>query len=268
MREPLKRARPPATAIWLTVLALGGCAAAAVTSEEPRVIPLPKPPRGPEIRRVTHDAAPTVHQEDRVTITVLAAPGASVTASIGDLVTGIRCAPRAEEPGAYVCEAQIPPGSPGNHRVRARATDSSGRTSELSAALPVVVKKIDIWRLLNTLNARIQPVFFAAGSDQLDAAARSAVEASVELLEAHPSLPIAIEGHCDSTEEGDLQELSSRRAEAVLEELKSLGIPNDRMKTTPLGATQPLSASRNETERALNRRAIIGLEPAPSEEAP
>lgn len=232
------------------------------------MIPLPTPPPGPEIRRVTHDAPRAVHQGDSVAITVLTAPGASVVASIGDLVTGIRCAPRAKEPGAYVCEAQIPSGTPGKHHVRAQATDSSGRTSRLSAALPVVVEKVNIWRLLNALNARIEPVLFAAGSHQLDAGARSAVEASVELLKAHPSLTIAIEGHCEPAEEGDLQKLSSRRAKAVFEELKSLGIPTDRMKMTSLGATQPLSASRNETERALNRRAIIGFEPGPAGEAP
>jgi outer membrane protein OmpA-like peptidoglycan-associated protein len=255
------------------LLGIGGVRDAAAAGEAapsstrpPRVVPFPAPPAGPRIRRVTHDALHPVTPGVKVIVRVLTEPGATVKASIGSTVRDIPCSPVKGEEGAYVCAAAVIPYlAVGTNRVRAEATDSKGRVSSLGAALPVVVEAAQPWRGVNALNVRLRPAYFAAGAADLDGDARDALAADAEILKAHPDLPIAIEGHSDPREGGNLADLSRRRAEAVCDHLAGLGVAKERMKTAALADSQPFSNPRSGADPGVNRIVMILFEPpAPS----
>lgn len=230
----------------------------------PRVVPLPGPPAGPEILEVGHDAGLPVAPGATLHVVVRAAPGAEVSVQIGGIVDALPCPADAGRAGNHACETVIPPNVDGPHVVRATARDGNGRESSLSAAYPVVVKSPDPMAEMNRINARMQAVYFEQGSDALGDAERAAVLADAEILKAHAGYPVNVEGHCDSEEAAEAEELSTRRAQAVAEELVRLGVAQDRITLVPLGATQPVSSSRNDGERALNRRALVLLAPSPA----
>jgi outer membrane protein OmpA-like peptidoglycan-associated protein len=228
----------------------------------PRVVGLPAPPPGPRIRRVGHDAGKPVVPGAKVVVTVETEPKMTVTAALGTAVSGIPCPPVKAEPGTYTCEVVVPESGVGVQRVKAIVADAKGRSSTLSAPTPVIVEKLDPWKEPNALNVRLVPAFFAAGSAELDDAGRADLAKDAEVLKAHAGLSIVIEGHCDKGETGDLEALSTRRAEAARDRLAELGVPKERMTVKPLAATQPVSAPMDEAGRALNRRAMILFEPA------
>ncbi len=252
----------------LVALALAACLSAAAEPasakgppKPPRVVPLPSPPEGPKILRVIHDALRAVQPGDRVAITVLTEAGAKVTAAIGPSGRDAACSPRAGEPGAFRCEAVVPETVPGPLKVVARASDSKGRSSTLSAVLPVIVESRDPWRIPNAVNARLVPVFFPEDGSDLDSDSRAVLAKDAEVLKVHPAYPIVIEGHGRPGEGSDVMDLSRRRAEKVRDHLISLGIILERMKTVAMGGSQPVTASRNDEERAINRRVMVLLQP-------
>jgi outer membrane protein OmpA-like peptidoglycan-associated protein len=239
-------------------------AAAAAAKEPPRVVPMPAPPPGPKIRRVVHDAVRPVAPGARVLIRVLAEPGAAVTAGVGNLLGDVPCRPAKGDPGAYECEAVLPAGAAGaagRHRVRATAA-ARGRSSTLSAALPVVVDPPDPWLEVNAINARLVPAYFAAGSAEIDAAARAALEKDAEILKAHASHSVLVEGRAEPGEAGDLLDLSRRRSEAARDHLVRAGVPAGRIEVVPLGEAQPLVNLRDAGRpEGLNRVVLILLAP-------
>ena len=247
------------SALFVMVLSAAVTSAA---SENPKIVPLPSAPPGPRIRRVTHDAVKPVGPGSRVVVTVLTEPKVKVTADLGAMIAGIPCTPRAGEQGAYSCEAVVPDGGAGPQRVKATATDSKGRSSSLSAPLPVVVEPFDPWREPNALNVRLAPALFPDGSSDLDAAARADLAVDAESLKKHPDLSIVIEGHCDAGEGGDLDALSLRRAEAARDHLAAIGVPKERMILRAMAAKQPVGAPKDEATRPMNRRAMVLFEPA------
>lgn len=239
-------------------------AAPADSPKVPRVIPMPAPPPGPKIRRVTHDALQPVRPGARVIVRVLAEPGLRTTVSIGSILKDQPCSPGSEDPSVYVCDAVLPPDAPaGAHRARATVIGPKGATSSLNAALPVTVDVPYPWNDVNKLNVRIAPVYFAAKSAELDSKGREALAGDVEILSANKSLSITVEGHADPDEAKDASDLSRRRAEAVRDHLVSLGVATARMKVVPVGATQPMVNVQDATaDRALNRVVLIFFEPA------
>ena len=225
----------------------------------PRIVKLPEPPAGPRIKRVLHDAGLAKTPGEEVHITVGADPGLEVTASIGRILERIPCAADASDAEIYRCAAPIPAGAGGSHRLQVRATGKDGRVTTLSSAYPVAVTPPDPEAELNRLNVRLQAIFFERGSHALDDADRGALRTDAEFLKAHPNLPIHVEGHGDSDEGDAAEALSARRANEALDELVRLGVPRERMTSVAFGASRPVSSSRNEEERALNRRVLILL---------
>jgi len=247
-----------ALGIWLAV-PLGSLA-----GQTPRVVPMPQPPQGPKILRVTHDAPNrAVNPGATLKITVVAELAAAVTVSLGTAAREVPCS-AGDGGGTFRCELIVPEGAIGPQRVRAQAVDAKGRISSLSAALPVNVEAALPWRETDALNVRLAPVLFAAGSTDLDAEARSAIAANMDLVRSHPQYPILLEGRCDAAEPGDPTALSTRRAEAVRDEMAARGVPPDRIRISGLAATEPLTASRDEAERAVNRSVLILLQPLPA----
>lgn len=69
---------------------------------------------------------------------------------------------------------------------------------------------------------------------------------------------LALEGHTDSVGNPNFnQALSLKRADAVAEALRKLGVPGERMKTAGFGLTRPLAPNDSEIGRRLNRRVEI-----------
>jgi peptidoglycan-associated lipoprotein len=112
-------------------------------------------------------------------------------------------------------------------------------------------------KTLDDLNKEkpLADVFFAYDSNELNEAARAALQKNLQYLNRWKSTKILVEGHADSrgTNEYNLA-LGERRADAVRDYLVSLGLGDDRVQIVSKGEEQP--ACREETEACWqqNRR--------------
>jgi peptidoglycan-associated lipoprotein len=108
-------------------------------------------------------------------------------------------------------------------------------------------------------------VFFATDKSDLDAEARSTLQKQAVWLRRYPSVSIAVEGHCDErgTREYNLA-LGERRANAVREYLRNLGVEPSRMKTISYGKERPVALGSNEDAWRQNRRAVSVVSGGPS----
>jgi peptidoglycan-associated lipoprotein len=103
-------------------------------------------------------------------------------------------------------------------------------------------------------------VRFATGSSDLDDAAMAALERKAAWLARHPELSVLVEGHADARGSRSSNEaLSRRRALAVMEFLKSAGVPPSRLFHRGLGTRHPECMERNELCWARNRKAALLL---------
>ena len=101
----------------------------------------------------------------------------------------------------------------------------------------------------------LQPVYFDYDSSSLTSGAIQTLAENAEKLKGAPNAIIQIAGHCDErgTQEYNLA-LGERRALAVREHLRQLGISGDRMITISFGEENPAVAGSNEAAWSKNRR--------------
>ncbi len=98
-------------------------------------------------------------------------------------------------------------------------------------------------------------ITFETDSATLTPQGQQVVAQVADLLKAHPTVRVRIEGHTDSTGTPEKnQALSLARAETVRATLVSLGIAADRLTTAGFGATQPLVPDTTPENQAINRR--------------
>jgi outer membrane protein OmpA-like peptidoglycan-associated protein len=110
--------------------------------------------------------------------------------------------------------------------------------------------------LAEECRASVHDIYFATGSDALDATSSPALQAIADALRSHPEWTVTIIGHTDSegSEESNL-DLSRRRAGRVLETLVAdYGIDTERLRSEGRGETEPVSDNRTPEGRAMNRR--------------
>ena len=90
--------------------------------------------------------------------------------------------------------------------------------------------------------------------------ARNILKSHAEWLKANPNRNVVIEGHCDErgTVEYNLA-LGERRARAVYDYLRSLGVNSKQMSTVSYGKEFPLDPRSNEEAWARNRRVHFAL---------
>ncbi len=102
----------------------------------------------------------------------------------------------------------------------------------------------------------LQPVYFEFDSFYLNEEARKNLRNIADWLNAHPSLKVLIEGHCDErgTEEYNLA-LGEKRAKSVKDYLVQLGVPSENLSIISYGEEFPVDARHNESAWAKNRRA-------------
>jgi peptidoglycan-associated lipoprotein len=102
----------------------------------------------------------------------------------------------------------------------------------------------------------LQDVHFAFDSSALESPARGVLRENNEWLAGYSDSAIEIEGHCDErgTTEYNLA-LGMRRAEAVHDYLRTLGVASTRMTTVSYGEEVPLDPELSPSAWAQNRRA-------------
>lgn len=105
-------------------------------------------------------------------------------------------------------------------------------------------------------------VFFAPNSSQPEATSANAIAELAEHLKAHPELRIWVVGYADSLEESrsiiyeeGLKELSLKRAEAVVQELKNHGVEPERIQCRGEGSAFPIDLNRAQAS-CHNRRVM------------
>ncbi|MCR4310008.1 MAG: OmpA family protein [Deltaproteobacteria bacterium] len=98
-------------------------------------------------------------------------------------------------------------------------------------------------------------IHFDPGSDRIRPESTSTLKSILGLLTANPDLKFSIEGHTDNQGGAKVNKpLSEKRAAAVKDWLAGKGIGTDRLTTTGMGDTKPLSPNDSPEGRANNRR--------------
>jgi peptidoglycan-associated lipoprotein len=107
------------------------------------------------------------------------------------------------------------------------------------------------------LNQRgyLEDVFFDTDRFDLTPEARGTLAKNANWLLQYPTVLILVEGHCDerNTREYNLA-LGERRANAVRDYLRSLGVSGDRIRTISYGEEKPFALGSSEEAWRLNRR--------------
>ena len=106
--------------------------------------------------------------------------------------------------------------------------------------------------------ARIYGITFDTDSDRIKAESKPTLDDLIAAAKAEPTWKLAIEGHTDSSGvAGHNQTLSEQRAAAVKAYLVKAGVKADRLTTSGLGATKPVSTNDTTLGRSQNRRVEV-----------
>ncbi len=102
---------------------------------------------------------------------------------------------------------------------------------------------------------------FDTGSANISASSASTLESIYNLLIQAEDTKLKLEGHTDDTGSSDSNyDLSQRRAQAVVNHLRSKGIPQSRFQTViGKGEDEPIANNTSAAGRAQNRRVVIVL---------
>jgi outer membrane protein OmpA-like peptidoglycan-associated protein len=104
----------------------------------------------------------------------------------------------------------------------------------------------------------VPDVLFRTASATLTAVAREKLARVGGILAAQPELHIAVEGHTDDVgNDQDNQQLSEKRAHAVLAYLVQQNIPLTAVDTAGFGETRPVASNDTEEGRRQNRRVDV-----------
>jgi peptidoglycan-associated lipoprotein len=115
--------------------------------------------------------------------------------------------------------------------------------------------------LVGVGTSELKMVHFAFDSSNLDQTARYILKKNSEWLKANPDKPVTLEGYCD--ERGSLEyniALGQRRANAVYNYLRGLGVSQERLSTVSYGEEYPLDSAHNQSAWAKNRRVQFSLD--------
>lgn len=101
---------------------------------------------------------------------------------------------------------------------------------------------------------------FAFDSDELTSEAQAILDEQVARLKENPGLILRIEGHADNTgPEVYNQDLSERRATAVMDYLVSKEISINRLEAKGYGESHPIASNDTSEGRAKNRRVELHI---------
>ncbi len=103
-------------------------------------------------------------------------------------------------------------------------------------------------------------VNFAFDSADLTVDAKKNLDAVAEIFMEFPDTELMIEGHTDSVGDDNYNmKLSKRRADSVVNYIKSKGVAGNRFKVEAFGETRPRFDNNTKENQAKNRRVEIGV---------
>jgi OmpA-OmpF porin, OOP family len=96
---------------------------------------------------------------------------------------------------------------------------------------------------------------FESGRATIDPDSAGLLDHLVETASRCPTANIEVAGHTDTDgDDAANQDLSERRAQAVVDDLVKAGLPADRFTAVGYGSAQPIAANDTEDGKAQNRR--------------
>ncbi|MCX5908679.1 MAG: OmpA family protein [Deltaproteobacteria bacterium] len=103
-------------------------------------------------------------------------------------------------------------------------------------------------------------ILFQTNQAALQTQARENIKKIAEVLKNYPDTDILVTGHTDSdgAEEYN-QKLSERRAQAVADYLKNMGVSDARLKIVGYGETQPVADNSTSAGKQANRRVEVAI---------
>jgi outer membrane protein OmpA-like peptidoglycan-associated protein len=103
-------------------------------------------------------------------------------------------------------------------------------------------------------------ILFETNKSDLQPTAKQNIENLAKILNKYPDTNIRVEGHTDSTGSNEYnQALSEKRAEAVANYTKGLGVTGSRFSTFGYGEIQPIVSNTTPEGRQQNRRVEIAI---------
>jgi outer membrane protein OmpA-like peptidoglycan-associated protein len=106
----------------------------------------------------------------------------------------------------------------------------------------------------------LKGVTFALDSAELTPRSKSVLDKEVTKLKEDPSTKVVVQGHtCSLGSETYNQQLSERRAKAVMDYFIAQGIDPDRLKAEGRGEADPIASNATEAGRAQNRRVELDI---------
>jgi peptidoglycan-associated lipoprotein len=107
----------------------------------------------------------------------------------------------------------------------------------------------------------MKDIFFAYDKYSVPENEQRAIEQDARFLAAHPNYKLLISGHCDERGSEDYNlGLGDNRADAVRDQLETLGISADRIRTISYGKEKPFCTEETEACWQLNRRAHFSMQ--------
>ena len=134
-------------------------------------------------------------------------------------------------------------------------------TLEASGENNDIQKTFKLIKIKKGASANLHNIYF--DTDKWDIKAESLPELNklVKLLKENPDLKILIEGHTDkSGKDTHNQQLSEKRAKAVMEFLISKNISGHRLSFKGFGANKPIADNSTDKGKSLNRRTVVRVQ--------
>jgi outer membrane protein OmpA-like peptidoglycan-associated protein len=132
--------------------------------------------------------------------------------------------------------------------------------SRVTGELDAIRRDIPLERISEGSSVVLKNIFFDVDSHALRSSSVAELNKVASYLLAHPELEVEIGGHTDNTGSTTYnQELSQKRARAVVEYLTGHGVDPRNLKARGYGDTQPVGDNATEEGRARNRRTELKI---------
>ncbi|ENX48202.1 hypothetical protein F886_00003 [Acinetobacter sp. NIPH 542] len=137
--------------------------------------------------------------------------------------------------------------------VTAEQSVSNSLSASQTALTAIDPNNVDVNALVKALNLQI--INFASGSSEIPADNKAILDQAVTLLNKVSGVKLNVGGHTDSTGNAAANKaLSQRRAQAVVDYLKSKGVDASKLVAEGHGSDQPVAENTTEEGRFKNRR--------------